>query len=44
VASYLDPIYQKGQSFINEIQVTGIKGEKIHYIPMTVVTLPGVLN
>ncbi|MCG7409481.1 hypothetical protein MH117_18900 [Paenibacillus sp. ACRRX] len=44
VASYLDPVYQPGQSFLNELQVTGIKGAKVHFIPMTVVTLPGSLN
>ncbi|WP_195574981.1 hypothetical protein [Paenibacillus sp. 1001270B_150601_E10] len=44
VASYLDPVYQPSQSFLNELQVTGIKGAKVHFIPMTVVTLPGSLN
>lgn len=43
VASYLDPVYQPRQSFINELQVTGIKGQKIHFIPMIVVTEPGRL-
>ncbi|MEC0371820.1 hypothetical protein [Paenibacillus chibensis] len=44
VASFLDPVYQPGQSFLNELQVTGIKGNIIHYIPMTVKTEPGALN
>lgn len=43
VASYLDPVYQPRQSFINELQVTGIKGQKIHFIPMIVVAEPGRL-
>ncbi|GGG09050.1 hypothetical protein GCM10010913_33570 [Paenibacillus aceti] len=44
MASYLDPVYQPGQSFLNELQVLGIKDVNVHKIPMTVVTVPGALN